>query len=142
MSNQQTQNIAILRVTDKPCIQTNLEFVSTVTTIRQQNHLFHQSTYKIVEIPLKELFVKYIKENSESDHVSWRTFIALKPFYVRRASSKDMEMCCCKLHLHNRWPMDALLECCKLQSIDLGQVNDYYSFFDHNTSGCEKETTT
>ena len=55
---------------------------------------------------------------------------------------KDLEMCCGKLHLHVQWSIDALLECCRLQSIDLGQVNDYYSFFDHITPGCEKETTT
>ena len=40
------------------------------------------------------------------------------------------------------WSVDALFKCCKLQSINLGQVNDYYSFFNHITSGCEKETTT
>ena len=137
-----TKQIAKLRVTEKPHIQTNLEFVSTVTTVRQRNRLFYQSIHKIVEVPFKELFVKYIKENSESDHVSWGTFIALKPFYVRHTSSKDMEMCCCKLHLHARWSINALLDCCKLQSIDLGQINDYYSFFDYITSDCQKETTT
>ena len=87
-----TKQIAKLRVTEEPHIQTNLEFVSTVTTARQRNHLFYQSIHKIVEVTFKELFVKYIKENSESDHVSWGTFIALKPFYVRHTSSKDMEM--------------------------------------------------
>ena len=95
----------------KPHIQINLEFVSTMNTVRQQNRLFYQSIHKIVEVPFKELFVKYIKENSESDHVSWGAFIALKPFYVRHTSSKDMEMCCCKLHLHARWSISALLDC-------------------------------
>ena len=72
-----------LRVTDKPCIQKNLEFVSTLTTIRNKIVPFTKVyIHKIVEIPLKELFVKYMKENSESDHVSWGKFIALKAFYI------------------------------------------------------------
>ena len=113
-----------------------------MNTVRQQNRLFYQSIHKIVEVPFNELFVKYIKENSESDHVLWGTFIALKPFYLRHTSSKDMEMCCCKLHLHVRWSINALLDCCKLQLIDLGQISNYYSFFDYSTSDSQKETTT
>ena len=70
------------------------------------------------------------------------TFVALKPFYVRQSSAKDIEMCCCKLHFHARWSIDALLECCKLQSINLGPVKDYYSFFSYLSENCGKEPTT
>ena len=51
-------------------------------------------------------------------------------------------MCCCKLHLHTGWSIKALIQCCNLQSIDLGQVKDYYSFFSYLASDCEKESTT
>ena len=38
------------------------------------------------------------------DHeVAYGTFLALKPFYVRGTTSSDLEMCCCKLHLHANW---------------------------------------
>jgi len=70
------------------------------------------------------------------------TFIALKPFYVRQCSQKDIEMYCCKIHLHARWSINALLELCKKQSIDLGLVHDYYSFFTFNSSDCENDTIT
>ena len=54
--------------------------------LQQGNCLFYQRIHKIVEIPFKEPFVKYIKVNSESDQVSLGTFIALKPFYVSHTS--------------------------------------------------------
>ena len=47
------------------------------------------------------LLEKYCKDNP--DHiVSKGMFMKLKPFYIRNVSLKDMEMCCCKLHLHIR----------------------------------------
>ena len=70
------------------------------------------------------------------------TFVALKPFYIRQSSTKDIEMCCCKLRLHAHWSINALLECCKLQSINLGPVKDYYSFFSYLSENCGKESTT
>ena len=51
-------------------------------------------------------------------------------------------MCCCKLHLHARWSINALLECCKLQSINLGPVKDYYTSFSYLSENCRKESTT
>ena len=44
-------------------------------------------------MPFKKLSEKYIKENFESDLISWGTFVVLKPFYVRHTSSKDMKTC-------------------------------------------------
>ena len=56
--------------------------------------------------------------------VSWGTFFASKPFY---------EMCCCKLHLHARWVVSALLTTCKQQKIELeaeleSESNTYISW--------------
>ena len=57
--------------------------------------------------------------------MSYGSFLALKPFYIRSATTKDLEMCCCKKHLHARWSIVALIECCNKQNLNLGTVNDY-----------------
>ena len=100
---------------------------------------FYQSIHQIAQKPFRELYAEYIQEKLDHLHVSMGTFVALKPFYVRQSSAKDIEMCCCKLHFHARWSIDALLECCKLQSINLGPVKDYYSFFSYLSENCGKE---
>ena len=75
----------------------------------------------------KELYVRYIKSHPESV-VSWGTFLALRPFYVRTATAKDLEVCCCKVHLHARWWVNTLIKSCKKQNIDIDQINGYSSF--------------
>ena len=70
------------------------------------------------------------------------TFFALKPFYVRLATTKDLEMCCCKKHLHARWVIKAMIENCEKQMIGLGHINDYYTFFEQVTQHCKKEEHT
>ena len=89
---------------------------------------------------MKELHRKYITENPTLA-VSYGTFLALKPFYVQSATTKDMEMCCCKKHLHARWFINALISCCQKQNINL-EFYDYCSFFEFLTSECEKEDNT
>ena len=86
----------------------------------------------------KELYVKYITSHPDSV-VSWGTFLALRPFYVRTATTKDVEVCCCKLHLHARWSVNALIKSGKKQNIDIGLLNDYSSFFNFITSECPTE---
>lgn len=44
-------------------------------------------------------------------------------------------MCCCKLHLHARWTVDAILKSAEKQEIDL-PFTDYASFFEHITANC------
>ena len=44
-----TQQIAKLRVIDKPRIQSNLEYVSTVITVQQRNRVFYQSIHQIAK---------------------------------------------------------------------------------------------
>ena len=55
-------------------------------------------------------------------------FLNLRPFYVRSVSSKDIEMCCCKLHLHARWVVSALMKLAGKLKIPL-PFSDYESFF-------------
>ena len=59
-----------------------------------------------------QLNVDFICENP--DHVvDYRTFLALKPFYIRPVKKCDIEMCCCKKDLHARWSINFLLEYAK-----------------------------
>ena len=68
--------------------------------------------------------------------------MALKPFYIQTAAASDTEMSCCKKHLHAWWSINALIDCAKMQNIDLGNITIYETFFDYMTSCCEIESTT
>ena len=83
------------------------------------------------------LYLKYCKENPNLT-VSWGTFLAVKPFYVRHTDMKDLEMCCCKLHLHARLVIAAIIECAKKQNIEL-PLHDCQSFFEYLMEDCQKE---
>lgn len=89
-----TSRPAKLRVSNRNKIQNGLEFVSTVTIISQRKRPFYQSCWMTVHIPYTQLYREYLYVTS--DHVSYGTFIALKPFYVRGVTNADFEMCCCK----------------------------------------------
>ena len=134
-----TTNLAKLRLTDKSHIQSSLEFMPTVSVIRQRNRLFYQSICKTVQVTYKELYVTYIQNHEEKHHVSWGTFLSLRPFYIKPNTLKEIEMCCCKLHLHARWSIKAFIECCKLQKIDLQEITSYDTFFSHLTSSCPSD---
>lgn len=133
-----TTSLAKLRHTDKSHVQTGLEFMSSVSIVRQRNRLFYQSICKTVQNTYKELYIKYLNSNEEH-RVSWGTFLALKPFYIKPNTLKEIEMCCCKLHLHARWAINALIQNCKLQKIDLGNISDYQSFFSFLNSDCPED---
>ena len=84
-----------------------------------------------------------IKEEKHSDnYVSFGTWFALKPFYVRVVTTKDVEMCVCKTHLHAHRAVNALVALCKKQEVDLADINDYDSFFASIRSNCPKSDTT
>ena len=89
---------------------------------------------------VKELYRKYINKNPTLA-VSYGTLLALEPFYVQSATTKDMEMCCCKKHLPAGWFINALISCCQKQNIDL-EFHDYCSFFEFLTSEGKKEGNT
>ena len=88
----------------------------------------------------KQLFDKYCHENPDKP-VGSSTFMALTAFYVRTAATKDVEMCCCKLHLHARWGIKALLECANTDQISL-PFHDYDTFFSYLTRNCPPSETT
>lgn len=132
-----TSRPAKIRVENKPHIQVGLTFADTVEIITQRNHNFYQGQWKIINLTCKELYSKYLKANPDN-YVSWGTFTSLRPFYVRSATTKDIEVCCCKLHLHARWSIKSLIQCCKKQNIDL-DFTDYQTFFEFLTRDCEKD---
>ena len=61
----------------------------------------------VTTLTIKQLYQHYLKENP-TKAVSLGNFLALKPFYVRSATSKDIDVCVCKKDLHARWAVQAL----------------------------------
>ena len=136
-----TSRPAKQRVSEKSKIQAGLDYVDTISIIRQRNRHFYESNWYITNETFKALYSKYIQDNT-ANCVSYGTFLSLKPFYVRSANTEDMEMCCCKKHLHARWSIQVLIECCDKQGINLGSISDYYTFFDYLTENCGSEEIT
>ena len=81
---------------------------------------------KVVEKTFKQLYAKYLRENPV-EPVSYGSFFALKPFYVRHTTQKDIEMCVCKDHLHECWSVEDLVKCSRKHDIAL-PFADYQSF--------------
>ena len=63
---------------------------------------FYENPWRITETTLKALYTNFILTFPDHE-VAYGTFLALKPFQVRGATNSDLEMFCCKLHLHARW---------------------------------------
>ena len=122
--------------TQKPKIQNDLQYKSSTTTTFTRNHEYYEGQWLIFQMTYKELYVTYLERNPDQ-YISYGTFIALKPFYVRTATTKDVEMCVCKQHLHMRWALKSLIEVCKENEIDLGDTKNYDTFFSHLTVGCK-----
>ena len=78
-----------------------------------------------VELPYKVLYPMYIQNHP---YVSYGTFISLKPFYICGVTHNDIEMCCCKDHLHARWVVASIIESSKKNDIDINFTN-YDEFF-------------
>ena len=75
----------------------------------------------------------------ESYHVSCWKFFNLCPFYVRSVTNRDVELCCCKLHLHGHRSIAALFGSIKKHGLHSVEFNDYYSFFKYLTADCPKD---
>ena len=109
-----TSRPAKLKVSDKCKIQTNLEFVDTVTFVKNKRGiLFYLNPWRFTNDTTKCLYTKFLETHREHS-VSYGTFLSLKPFYVRGATANDVEMCCCKMHLHARWSIQVLLRLFKI----------------------------
>ena len=113
-----TTRLVKIRVTDKPKCQEGLEYPSSVTVEKIRNRQFYQSIWKVTSSQLLGLYQKYCEEYPNM-MVSKGTFFKLKPFNIRNASKKDMEMCLCKLHLHIQWAFNSLLEWTRRQTLTL-----------------------
>ena len=110
--------------------------MDTVNVVQKRNRPFYQNHWLITNLTLKELYGKYLAKK-----LSFGSFMALKPFYIRTATTKDIEVCCCKTHLHARWSIKALITCCLNQNIAVGGVTSYDSFFQYIYKDCPTEHT-
>ena len=97
-------------ITDFICkleLTTTEEIVEVFTLSVKQLGLFdlfqflRESTFSIFQNTLKELYCTYLDRNPNHSF-SWGTFLAPEPFYVCTTTSKDVEMCVCKWHLHTQ----------------------------------------
>ena len=86
-----THQVAKIRINQKPHIQNGLDYISSVTVVKMRNRDFLQALWKTVTYTYVSLYNKYCKENPEFP-ISWGTFLALKPFYVRHISQKDLDV--------------------------------------------------
>ena len=91
-------------------IQSGLDFVDTTTVILQRGKQFYENNWMMFHETYQELYKKYI-EKCCNKKVSDGTFCDLKQFYIRTEIEKDVEMCFCKLHLHARWVIEAIIKC-------------------------------
>ena len=128
-----------LRVTARPNIQSGLSFDKVpVSIVPIRNTEFYEAQWRIHSGTLHDLYNTYLSENT-TEHVSWGSFLELKPFYVRTVTARDVEMCCCKLHLLARWSVKSLVKACTDQEIDIGSIDSYDAFFEAITSSCLKD---
>ena len=131
---------ARLKVSERNPIQKGLDFVDTTTIIQQRNKPFYENNWMMLHMSYQELYNKFSNEKKDTK-VSVGSFYALRPFYVRTQTEKDIEMCCCITHLHARWAIEAILESAKLQKIPL-KFSNYDNFFQLLYSGCTKNNET
>ena len=108
-----TSDPAKLKTTNKPKFQNGLEYKVPVSSIDQRSYKFFEAPLCIYPHTLKELHCTYLERNPNHT-ISWGTFLALKPFYVHTATSKDVEMCVWKLHLHVYWAVKSLENLCNI----------------------------
>ena len=84
-----TSRPAKLKISDKPKIQENLEFISSVKAMENNRGTnFFQSTWQTLSKTFKELYLLFLTENPDL-RVAYGTFPAVKPFYIRPAQKCD-----------------------------------------------------
>jgi len=134
-----TSRPAKLKISNKPHIQVNLNFTeATIITTNKRGNRFYEAPWKILEKPIQELYKQY---NEENEPISYGSFLALKLFYIRGATHNDIEMCCCKHHLHARWAVKALVKSANQQNIAI-DFDTYETFFHHLDQDCASEDST
>ena len=126
-SSTLTSRPAKIRVNMVPNIQNDLKFDSGVKQVINKRKIkMLVSPWLLTNGTVRSLHMKYkIAYNSI---VSYGTFRSLLPFYIRSPTSKDVEMCLCKDHLHARWAVNTLLKLTKKQDIGVN-FDSYETFF-------------
>ena len=51
-------------------------------------------------------------------------------------------MCVCKLHLHARWAVKSLVNCCNENEMNIDGIKDYETFLQKLTEECETDPNT
>ena len=114
--------------------------IFTVKVMKQRNRNFYIGNWSIIELTYKTLYKNYLLENPDKV-VSYGSFFSLKPFYIRGTTTKDIEMCCCKKHVHARNAVNGLIELCKKEKIELN-FTLYDSFFEYLNKDCPSDPHT
>ena len=109
-----TSRPARLRVDEKKLLHQDLQFVDTCCQVTIRCRDYYENHWFVLNTVLRLLFEKYLSENPDNA-VSLGVFHALRPFYIRMPTTKDLEMCCCKTHLHAKWAIEALVANVKKQ---------------------------
>ena len=95
-----TTHPAKLRKGNRSKIQSGLVFSASVNIIQQRGKEFYESMWRISR-QTTDLHKKYL-DTYPANPVSLWTFFSLQPFHVCGVTTRDVEVCCCKLHLHAR----------------------------------------
>ena len=132
---------AKLRSTNKPAVQSGLQFAPSVKDIEQRGKKFYESMWRINHDTIADLHTKFVKSHPK-DYVSLGLFFNLRPFYVHSITLRDIEVCCCKLHLHARCGIAALIQCIKKHGLNPTNFNDYYTFLKYLTENCLEDQYT
>ena len=113
-----------------------MEFRQAVLSAKnKRNREYFESCWLIAEETSMKIYKDFIDAHGISNTISYGTFISLEPFYVQAATSKDIEMCICKEHLHARSSINTLLNLCELNKIGL-DFDSYESFFAYLAKDC------
>ena len=116
-----TSQPARLRVDRKKMLHKEMPFVDTCRVVRIRKRDYYENHWFILDSVLRALYTQYLLGNLEKP-VSLGIFHELCPFYVRTPTTKDIEMCCCKTHLHAKWVIEALISNVKKQrELELAQ---------------------
>ena len=113
-----------------------MNFKESLIQSNKQGTPCYISIQQTTEKTYVELHVLY-NLTHHNHAVSYETFYSLKPFYIRGVTTSDIEICCCKKHLHAMWSVKAFLECAKKQQLQL-PFNSYGTFFEFLTADCTK----
>lgn len=136
-----TSRPAKIEARKRPSIQSDLDYVDTVTTEYTNRKVqLYKGCWRIVKDTYHNMHNMYTEhcKSTDSPSVSYGTFITLKPFYIKHATAKDIEYCVCKQHLVARNCIEALLKIARINEVSGLQFDTYESFFQFLYGNCDK----